>query len=225
MAKILPMLSLKKEKLNGNFKSLTDFFERINHKNLNKKSVEALTKTGAMDGLSERNMIIGNLEILLSFNKETKGPSNQVSLFGEVGGVAATLSLSPQEPASPKEKLTWEKDLLGLYISGHPLDAYREKIEKFGVTLKDVKLKSKINEVITAAVIIDEVKAFTAKNNSNMAFLKISDLTGSMDAVAFNKIYEASKEIFINDNIIAIKGKVTERNGEKNIVIDVVKKI
>lgn len=216
---------IEERKLNGNFKSLTDFFERINHKNLNKKSVEALTKTGAMDGLSERNMIIGNLEILLSFNKETKGPSNQVSLFGEVGGVAATLSLSPQEPASPKEKLTWEKDLLGLYISGHPLDAYREKIEKFGVTLKDVKLKSKINEVITAAVIIDEVKAFTAKNNSNMAFLKISDLTGSMDAVAFNKIYEASKEIFINDNIIAIKGKVTERNGEKNIVIDVVKKI
>ena len=120
---------IEERKLNGVYKSLADFFERINHRNLNKKSVEALAKSGSMDELAERNMVIGNLETLLSFNKEARGSSSQVSLFGEIGGVSAKLSLLPKEPSNKKEKLSWEKDLLGLYISGHPLDEYKEKIE------------------------------------------------------------------------------------------------
>lgn len=216
---------IEERKLNGVYKSLADFFERINHRNLNKKSVEALAKSGSMDELAERNMIIGNLETLLSFNKEARGSSSQVSLFGEIGGVTAKLSLLPKEPSNKKEKLSWEKELLGLYISGHPLDEYKEKIEKFGTITKDIRQKCKVNEIVTVAAIIDEVKVFTTKSNTNMAFLRLSDFTGSIDAVAFNKIYEANKDIFVVDNVIALKGKVTERNGEKSIAIDTVKKI
>lgn len=216
---------IEERKLNGVYKSLADFFERINHRNLNKKSVEALAKSGSMDELAERNMVIGNLETLLSFNKEARGSSSQVSLFGEIGGVSAKLSLLPKEPSNKKEKLSWEKDLLGLYISGHPLDEYKEKIEKFGTVTKDIRQKCKVNDIVTVAAIIDEVKVFTTKSNTNMAFLRLSDFTGSIDAVAFNKLYEANKDIFVTDNVIALKGKVTERNGEKSIAIDTVKKI
>ncbi|MFZ3015514.1 MAG: DNA polymerase III subunit alpha, partial [Minisyncoccia bacterium] len=99
---------------NGKFTSLEDFFERINHKNLNKKSVEALAKSGAMDDFGTRNMIIGNLEKLLAFNKESRTTSNQDSLFGSIGGIKAKLSLENQKEETKQEKLLWEKELLGL---------------------------------------------------------------------------------------------------------------
>jgi DNA polymerase-3 subunit alpha len=216
---------IEERKQKGNFKSLADFFERINHKNLNKKSVEALAKSGAMDDLAERNMIIGNLETLLTFNKEIKGNSNQDSLFGAIGGVEVKLSLIPQEEANIKEKLTWEKDLLGLYISGHPLNAYKEKIEKFGTLIKKIQTEVRVNTPVTVAAIIDDVRIVTTKNNSRMAFIKLSDFTGSIDAVVFSKIFEANKDILLVDTIIALQGKVTERNGEKSIAIDTLKKI
>jgi len=216
---------IEERKQKGPFKSLADFFERINHKNLNKKSVEALAKSGAMDSLSERNMIIGNLETLLAFNKELKGNANQDSLFGAIGGVEIKLALIPQEEANMKEKLTWEKDLLGLYISGHPLDAYKEKIEKFGTVIKKVQTELKVNSPVTVAAIIDDVRVVTTKNNTRMAFIKLSDFTGTIEAVIFSKLFEVVKDIVVVDNIIALKGKLTERNGEKSLMIETLKKI
>lgn len=216
---------IAERKVRGKFKSLADFFERINHKNLNKKSVEALAKAGAMDELAERNMILGNLEILLSFNKETRDSVNQDSLFGEIGGVSATLSLSPQEPISKRDKLAWEKELLGLYISGHPLDEYKDKIEKHGTLIKDIKSKCKPNQIVTVAAVIDEIKTFTTKNNSVMSFIKLSDCSGNIEAVAFSRIYENYRGVLVANNVIAMKGKITERNGEKSLSIEAVKAI
>jgi DNA polymerase-3 subunit alpha len=216
---------IDERKEHGKFKSLADFFERINHKNLNKKSVEALAKSGAMDDFAERNMIIGNLETLIAFNRETKVSSAQDSLFGSIGGVEAKLTLTPQPEATIKEKLTWEKDLLGLYVSGHPLNAYRDKIEKFGTLIKKIQTEVKVNTPVTIAAIIDDVRIVTTKNNARMAFIKISDFTGTIDAVVFSKLYETVREMLVNDTIIALHGKVTERNGEKSVMIESLKKI
>ncbi len=217
---------IEERKAHGKFKSLADFFERINHKNLNKKSVEALCKCGAMDCLSlNRNIILGNLEKLLTFNKETKVSSSQTSLFGEIGGVEAKLSLEDQIEPLQMEKLSWEKELLGLYISGHPLDSYKEKIEKFGVLIKKIKEEMKPNIAVTVAAVIDDIKIVTTKNNSRMAFIKLSDFSGSIEAVVFSKLFETNKDLLIKDTIIALQGKITERNGEKSLSIDNFKKI
>lgn len=204
----------------GKFTSLTDFFERINHKNLNKKSVEALAKSGAMDDLSPRNMIIGNLETLLTFNKESRGANAQESLFGSIGGIQTKLALEPKPEISLREKLVWEKELLGLYISGHPLDSYKDKIEKFGTLIKNLKDDVRVGMPITVAAIIDDIRIVTTKNNNRMAFIKISDYTGSIDAVIFSKLFEEVRESLVKDIIIALSGKVTERNGEKSITIE-----
>jgi DNA polymerase III subunit alpha len=216
---------IEERKKGGKFKSLADFFERITHKNLNKKSVEALAKSGAMDDLAPRNMIIGNLETLLSFNKESKLVHAQDSLFGSIGGVEAKLQLVNQEDATMNEKLTWEKELLGLYISGHPLDAYKEKIEKFGTLIKKIKEEVKIGMPVTVAAIIDDIRIVTTKSNARMAFIKISDFSSTIDAVIFSKLFEGTKDILIKDTIIALSGKVTERNGEKSLMIESFKKI
>ena len=216
---------IEERKIAGPFKTLADFFERINHKNLNKKSVEALAKSGAMDDFADRNTIIGNLETLLAFNKESRGTASQDSLFGSIGGIEAKLTLVSQPEATLPEKLIWEKDLLGLYISGHPLDAYKEKIEKFGTLIKKVKEEIKIGMPVTVAAIIDDIRIVTTKTNNRMAFIKISDYTSSIDAVVFSKLFESTKDILLQDTIIALQGKVTERNGEKSLMIESFKKI
>ena len=216
---------IEERKIRGPFKTLADFFERINHKNLNKKSVEALAKSGAMDNLAERNMIIGNLETLLSFNKEFRGNSSQDSLFGAIGGVETKLSLTPQPEAKMVEKLAWEKELLGLYVSGHPLDPYKSKIDKFGTLISAIKTEKKANEIVTVAAVIDTARVVITKNNDRMAFIKISDYSGSIEAVVFSRLFNDVKDLLIENNIIALKGKVSIRNGEKSIAIENLKVI
>lgn len=216
---------IEERKRGGKFKSLADFFERINHKNLNKKSVEALAKTGAMDDFDDRNIIIGNLEALLAFNKESRATTSQDSLFGSIGGIQAKLSLSPVLAATPGEKLTWEKELLGLYISGHPLDAYKEKIEKFSTLISKIKTETNVGIPLTVACIIDTVKIVTTKKGDRMAFLGLSDFSGSIEAVVFSKLFENTKDILVENYIIALSGKVTLRNGEKSLMIESLKKI
>jgi DNA polymerase-3 subunit alpha len=216
---------IEERKKNGKYKSFADFLERINHKNLNKKSIEALAKCGAMDEfVTHRNMVMGNLEKLLAFNKETRGAGSQESLFGSIGGIEVKLTLDEVPEETFQEKLTWEKDLLGLYVSGHPLGAYKDKIEKFGVFIKNILGSLKVNSPIKSVVIIDEVKIVTTKKNDRMAFLKVSDDTGSIDAVVFSKLFETNKELLEKDTIIAYQGKITERNGEKSIMIEGLKK-
>ena len=170
-------------------------------------------------------MIIGNLETLLAFNKESRGTASQDSLFGSIGGIQAKLTLSPQPETTPAEKLTWEKDLLGLYISGHPLDAYKEKIEKFSTLISKVKADTNVGMPLTVACIIDTVKIVTTKKGDRMAFLSLSDYSGSIEAVVFSKLFETVKDTLIENSIIALQGKVTLRNGEKSLMIESLKKI
>jgi len=216
---------IEERKEKGPFVSLIDFFERINHKNLKKKSVEALSRSGALDDLEERNMIIGNLETLLAFNKEAKSVSTQTSLFGDIGGVSAKITLAPQTEATAKEKLLWEKELLGLYISGHPLDEYRAKIEKSGTVISKIREELKNNAPVTVAVIVDTVRMVMTKKNDRMAFVGISDFTGSIEAVVFPATYEKVKDNLIAEKIIALSGKVSTRNNEKSIIIEDLKAI
>jgi len=210
----------------GKFKSITGFLDRIKHKNLNKKSMEALIKSGAMDALGERGALLSNLEEMLEYNREaTRVSENQTSLFGDAEIGLPQFKLKETPPATQKDKLLWEKELLGLYISGHPLDRIREKLEKREMNIRKIKEEMKSSTLVTIAGIIETSRYVITKNNERMAFLKISDLTSSIEAVAFPSIFKASLEILVPEKCIAISGKVSLRNGEKSIIIEAVKEV
>jgi DNA polymerase-3 subunit alpha len=214
-------------KKNGKFKSLSDFLDRIKHKNLNKKSMEALIKSGSMDEWSDRGVMLANLEAMLEYNHETsKQNQNQVSLFSGATEVKAPEFKMKSAPiATQAEKLLWEKELLGLYISGHPLDRIREKLESRNMNIKKVKEEMRNGMQVTVAGIIENFRQVITKNNDRMAFLKISDLTDSIEAVAFPSIFKESIDILVLEKCIALSGKVSNRNGEKSIIIEAVKEI
>ncbi|OGI76123.1 DNA polymerase III subunit alpha [Candidatus Nomurabacteria bacterium RIFCSPHIGHO2_02_FULL_42_19] len=218
---------ISERKTNGKFKSITDFLDRIKHKNLNKKSMEALIKSGSFDELAERGVLLGNLEDMLEYNHEAgKQGKNQTSLFGgntEILSPEFKLKGAPE--STQAEKLLWEKELLGLYISGHPLDRIREKLENRDVNIKKIKEEIGNGMQVTIAGIIETSRPVITKNNERMTFLKISDLTGSIEAVAFPSIFKASMDILIPEKCIALSGKVSLRSGEKSIIIEGVKEV
>ncbi|PIZ87130.1 DNA polymerase III subunit alpha [Candidatus Nomurabacteria bacterium CG_4_10_14_0_2_um_filter_30_12] len=218
---------ITERKTNGEFKSISDFLDRIKHKNLNKKSMEALIKSGSMDEWGDRGTFLFNLEDMLLYNKESGNKNeNQISLFGSMPeSNISSFKLKDSPKATQAEKLLWEKELLGLYISGHPLDRVREKLESRDMNIKKVKEKIGNGIPVTLAGIIETSRQVITKNNDRMAFLKISDFTDSIEAVVFPSIFKESIDILIPEKCIAFSGKVSLRNGEKSIIIEAVKEI
>ncbi len=215
---------IAERKANGPFQTIGDFLDRIKNKNLNKKSLEALIKSGAMDAFGERGQLLSNMEDMLHYNRESTKDTNQISLFGDSPELFNTsFNLKPGEPAAQKDMLIWEKELLGLFVSGHPLNAFREKIEKNGITIKKIREELVKDAPVTFAGIIEEVKIVITKNNDKMAFMRMADFTGAMETVVFPKVFKEFGDKLVVDAIIAIKGKVSERKEEKSVLIDGVK--
>lgn len=216
---------IEERKRGGEFKSLEDFLQRVNDRNLNKKSMEALIKAGAMDKFGDRGEMLANLEDILAYSKEISNESvDQNSLFsgGAVEMEMPKLKLRPADPISDEQKLSWEKELLGLYISGHPLDKFKEKLKKI-LPISDIKEKVRPGLTVVAAGHVDDVRVIRTKKGDEMAFVKISDLTDSLEIVFFPKVYAAGRELIQPNKCIAIKGNLSNRNDEISVLVEKVK--
>ncbi len=209
-------------KRGGHFASLSDFLSRITDKNLNKKSLEALIKTGALDEFGERGQMLANLDSLLEFHKEKmhQGDAHD-SLFGAIADDDEVKMVDSTE-ATMDEKLAWEKELLGLYISGHPLDKYREKLEKRDMNIEKA-ISTRLGTQITIAGIIEKTREISTKRNEMMAFATISDFSGSIEMVIFPKVFSEYKSFLAEDSCVVVLGKITERNGEKSLIAEKIK--
>ncbi len=212
----------------GLFKSFSNFLERIRHKNLNKKSLESLIKVGVMDTLGERGEMLTNTEEALNYNREhNKEVVNQASLFGMMNDQSSVpiFKLKQSQPASKHDRLNWEKELLGLYISGHPLDDHQEKLEKMGTTIESIKLLNDGIVTITAGM-IEEVRIINTKKGDKMAFAKLTDYVGTIELVLFPEVFASNKNLFeISDRCLKIKGKLSDRNGNKTLIVEKVKEL
>jgi DNA polymerase-3 subunit alpha len=214
---------IEERKMNGKFTTITNFLDRIKHKNLNKKSLEALIKSGSFDNIVERGQLLFNMENLLEYNKEAgKQNANQGSLFGGLSS-APLLRLMESEPAKEEERLAWEKELLGLYVSGHPLNKWREKIEKHGLDIKKIKETRGNGMEVYFAGLVENIRPIITKKNERMAFLRIADFHDSIEAVAFPKLWKDFESVLGQDKCVAINAKVSLRNGEKTVIIEKVK--
>lgn len=210
------------------FKSMEDFLKRISDKNINKKSMEALIMVGVFDQFGERGMLLANLENFLAYHRSemTKRESSQDSLFGLFGDTVTHtfdgLSTTQHEPASTEQKLAWEKELLGVYIGGHPLDAFLPELKKrmpIGAILRG----GKEGTAVTTAGMVDNIRPLTTQKGDKMAFVKLINRKDFIEMVAFPKTYAELQPLLEPGSIIAVKGKVSIRNDEKSIIIDAVR--
>lgn len=213
---------VEERKANGPYQSIQDFLTRIHDRNLNKKSLEALICAGAFDRFGDRGTLYGNLDALLSYNREHVAgkEANQDSLFGGIASVHdLTLEDVPEVPITTR--LTWEKELLGVYVSGHPLDAYKEEVQK-RPRIADIRKGYKGTTVVTTGL-IESVRELLTKKGDRMAFIKIADQTDTIEMTAFPTVYLEQRERMQPGQCVAVKGKLDIRNDEPSILVDRIK--
>ncbi len=214
-------ITIEQRKLGGKFTSIEDFVKRVQTKNFNKKSWEAMAKSGALDSLGERNQLLANTEAVLEFAKSFSKTDNQASLFGSELMPASKLKLRDVEPASKKEKLTWEKELLGLYVSSHPMEEYVERLSKIAKPIKEV-IDNKISNT-TIGGVITRVQKILTKKGEQMAFVDVEDMTGMIELVIFPGIYSKSAELIVDGKIVLLTGKLSDKDGEPKFLVDDIK--
>ena len=216
---------VNERKTNGPYQSIADFIERVESKDLNKKSLESLVKCGALDGFGERNQLLAGMEQMLSLARETQRArqSGQVSLFGAETNVAIpSFALPSVAPANKNEMLAWEKELLGLYISEHPLERYRKKLEKLTTSYRQIS-RNQSGRRIKIGGIINRIKKINTRNGQPMLFVEIEDLTGRFETIVFPKVLEQTAPAWQEDKIVLVSGRLSDRDENLKILCESVK--
>ena len=219
---------VNERKASGPFNSIEDFVNRVNSKDLNKKSLESLIKAGAFDKLAERNQLLVNLERLLEIARETqKNKTNgQKGLFENAGSQQTNnnFKLSPSAAATEHEKLTWEKELLGLFVTNHPLENFRHILEKKVSSISKVKSGAK-NKNVKVGGIIASFKKIITKTGRPMLFVNLEDLSDRIEVVVFPNIIERNPAVFQENKVVFISGHLDYRDGTPKIVCEAIEEI
>jgi len=217
---------IKERKENGPFNSFSDFISRIESKDLNKKSLESLIKVGVFDNFKERNELLQNMEKILSFNREARQAkiNGQKSLFGEIKNQNNSFRPKETKPAPLSQKLLWEKELLGLYISSHPLENYRKILEKKTLPLRELK-ETIFNHKIRVGGIISSIKKILTKKGQPMLFVKLEDLTDKTEVVVFPSILERNPTCFQENKIVFVTGRVDNGRESPKIICEDIEEI
>ena len=210
---------------NGPYKNVEDFVTRVHNKDLNKKSVESLIRCGALDEFGERNMLLVNTENLLLYAKDKQKHSSmgQVSLFGNNDTAdLPPFRLSSTEPAKPWEKLIWEKELLGLFVSDHPLSSYQIQMKLENVVpIKNITMSTagsvKIGGMIT------RIQKIMTKTGRPMIFSMLEDLTSKIEVVVFPNVLEKNPEAWKENSVVVARGKINDRDGTLKFLCDEVR--
>jgi DNA polymerase-3 subunit alpha len=206
----------------GPFVSLADFLSRVESRALNKKGLEALIKCGALDSIAgglTRGAMLAHIEMLLAFHRDATAVHAQDSLFGAMAAPILTLPNS-EHPTSLTEQLIWEKELLGIYISGHPLDAHADKVALASMTISDILKNPKAGTHIILPVLVADVRPVLTKSGDRMAFVRFDDKADSIEAVIFPKLFKDLAPLVTVGTCLLVKGTVSTRNGETSLAVD-----
>ncbi len=207
------------------FHTLEDFLINCHTKNLNKKSWEALVKSGALDKFGERAQLLASTEHVLDFLRDHFRQDNigQSSLFGASLQIGKLKLKDGVPPATTEEQLGWEKDHLGLFVSAHPLDAYRDVLKSFPPLSSLVNVSD--GQAVTLGGLISKFKRTLTKKNDPMAFFTLQDLTGTVEVLVFPKIMLQALPYLDLDRIVQVKGRISDKDGERKIIAEEVKDI
>ena len=195
----------------GSFASLQDFCERVDTKQVNKSAVESLIMSGAFDSLEgHRAQYLASLENVMKAaqNAQAERDRGQMSLFGD-GEAAPTASVALVETPEldPLERLMREKEQLGFYVSGHPLEEYGDIIENYTTTSTQNLVGNRIDSEVDVAGMVTEVKNHTTKKGESMAVIELEDLEGAVKVVVFPDAYKTAVEL-VEGKVVWIRGSV-----------------
>lgn len=204
----------------GKFTSIEDFLRRVNVRIVNRKNLESLVKAGAFDSFGERSDFLYNMDTMLGYASKLQkdAASGQTDLFGNLlDDMVPSLKLEDAPvKADERERLQWERELLGLYLSSHPLDAYEAYLIEQVMPIGQLKKEMDGKTVVAGGIILTS-RVIQTKNGSKMAFVKIEDKTGEIEIIVFPKLYEELGEKLTQDLVAKVKGKLNAKDRDGNM--------
>ncbi len=214
---------IKERSKNGYFVDIFDFLERVISKDLNKKSMESLIKCGAFDNFGQREQLLDNCDTLLALNKEFSRmlENNQTSLFEGTEEIKTLnrVKLEPAKERSDQEKLLWEKELLGLYITEHPFREYKKYLHGLIKPLTDLNVHMD-GKFVQVGGIISVIKKILTRRNKSMLFVKIEDGIATIELLVFPNVLEKTETMWQEGKAIICQGKISNKDQDIKIIVD-----
>lgn len=214
---------IRARKQDGPFKSVEDYLSRVNPRIVNRKNLESLIKAGALDRFEDRSKLMHNLDLMIAFSQRLQKEANsgQTDLFGNLieSGEIERPKLALEKASTvytPREQLLWERELLGLYLSQHPLAMFETYLEEQCMPMTGLKPEHDGRSVVVGGA-INDVREITTKNGSKMAFVKLEDKTRELELILFPGTYQQTTGLWAKDNIVLVRGKLSAKDREGNI--------
>ncbi len=214
------------ERKSGPFVSLEDFFNRVSSRSVNRKTIESLIKTGAFDKFGTRSLLLNNIDAMISYSqkRQKEKESGQVDLFGGSGDeatVTTEITLGPEDTKyTESDYLQWERELMGLYLSDHPLSNFEVYLREKTYPLKSIT-KEHDSKKAKVGGIVNTVRVIQTKKGDNMAFVGISDSTGEIELLLFPATYEQTAWLWEVDKVVYVEGSVNAKDRDGQLIDDV----
>lgn len=213
---------LEAREAGGPYRDMADVFRRVHARELNKKAVESLTKAGAFDRLAERNVILANLDSLLQLNRATQRQlaAGQAGLFrDEETQSLPSATLKPAPAASPEQRLRWEKELLGLYVSGHPLKDVVHLLHGRTTPIRELSADM-IDYSVRVGGILTKIQRVVTRSKETMVFATLEDQTGSVEVLVFPRALQTNPNLWVEDRVVIVEGRVNDRDGTPKVICE-----
>lgn len=212
-------------KRNGLFMSLDDFLQRLPGPEVNKKSIESLVRSGAFDRFGDRIVLYYNVDKILDLHKELAklASTKQGSLFA-TDVIRPILRLEQPAVRDERQILAWEKELLGLYLTEHPLHRYQDVMRHFVVSCEHARTLGD-HAVVKLSGVITSIKKIHTKKNDPMLFVRLEDLSGSLEVIVFPTILAETERVWQQDSIIVVEGRVSLKDEDSKIICSRVRQV
>ena len=205
------------------FKDVNDFLRRVDMRKVGKRALESLIQVGALDDLGDRPALLESMDriIAISSSNFQASEAGQVSMFGEETGLTETISLpEAKTKISHRAQLDWERELIGLYVSDHPLSTVMDSLQQHVTHFAQDLNEAKHQERVSVAGIVTKIRQHQTKNGKAMAFATIEDVQGMIDLVIFPNTWKKYSDMIRFDEIIYVKGKADANGGDTKVLVD-----
>ena len=222
-----PVKLVLESRQEGPFKDLTDFAHRVDLQQVGRRALESLIKVGSLDLFGPRLALLQELEriIALSSSFFRAKEAGQLMLFNASDAIDDSIILNPPLYTDKREELNWERELIGLYVTDHPLSPYQkiltEKVTHFSNQLAETADKEKV----IVAGMVDHFRQHLTKKGNNMGFVTLEDLFGRIDLVIFPRVWEQAYHLVEMDKVLQAEGRIDASRGDPKVIVDVLKRV
>ena len=204
------------------FKDINGFARRVDLRKVGKRALECMIRVGALDQFGERRSLLEGMDTISAISEShfKAKESGQLSFFGNVEGLEEEIRLPSISSLDPREKLEWERELLGLYLSDHPLSAYQSILKKSITHYTGQLMEAEHQSPVAVGGMITNLRTIMTRKGQEMAFAMLEDIQGSVDLVIFPRTWAQHQKLIRNNEVMLARGKLDMDRAEPKVLVD-----